>query len=490
MNHRNLLPEHYILQEHDVYCGRGSQCFNHEGNRKFRQIVLDYLDRYSEATGKYDKSAIIDEIVFTVRRNSPFGGGFIKKDTKTGRFYEVGDFLAVSKKQKKYLMLFDSIFVFLIFICFVFSLIHEMMFVLLSQREKTSQAFRDALQEKSKQSDSRSDKKMRLLNTMKNEGNLSNVSSYQPLSTQLAIPPNVVSISDSQISPLFTAATTNTNSEPLSYVNKHILESSASSPSKLSPINKPFESIFDLLSARKINQYDNTRCLNVNDALCRDFSNGNGSRTSFDYENEKEPLESIFDLLSAHANQQFTNESDQTNPDTIATTNTRTTLTAITTPPTYYESSSDSLFFTSKQTDTNMPVRGLSRLDQTSNELNLAADNASSTLKGTTDYLTCNTGATIDSRVASSVIGDLYPLIKASSKMNKQEKCTMAKNYQISTTNNDNLLDDRDTFDILFQLTASYPDLGTCPFLRLNHSNQSDNENNKNVQNKESNDGE
>lgn len=94
-DNKKLLPEHYVLQEHDVYCGRGSQCFNHEGNRKFRHIVIKFLDRYSDAVCKYDKSAIIDEIVSTVRCNCSNGGGFIRKDAKSGRFYEVGDFIAV-----------------------------------------------------------------------------------------------------------------------------------------------------------------------------------------------------------------------------------------------------------------------------------------------------------------------------------------------------------------------------------------------------------
>jgi hypothetical protein len=55
-----------------------------------------------KATSKFDKSSIIDEILTTVRNNSRrlkslkgANGGFIKKDEKTGQFYEVGDIAAV-----------------------------------------------------------------------------------------------------------------------------------------------------------------------------------------------------------------------------------------------------------------------------------------------------------------------------------------------------------------------------------------------------------
>jgi hypothetical protein len=68
------------------------------------------------------KTLIICQIVNQVRKNSP-NGGFVKKDPLTGRYYEVGDFLA---------------------------------------REKTSQAFRDALHDQYKSSNA-AKKKRRLV---------------------------------------------------------------------------------------------------------------------------------------------------------------------------------------------------------------------------------------------------------------------------------------------------------------------------------------
>lgn len=89
------LPPDYTLGNKDVFCGRGCRCFNHIGNQRFRAIVESQLDRYSKAKTKMDKTVVICEVVNFVRANSP-DGGFVKKDPLTGRFFEVGDFLAVS----------------------------------------------------------------------------------------------------------------------------------------------------------------------------------------------------------------------------------------------------------------------------------------------------------------------------------------------------------------------------------------------------------
>lgn len=93
---RKMLPIEYVLSNNDVQCGRGQACFNHPGNVKFKTMVMDNLDRYMKARTKYDKTMIVYEIIDEIRKNSP-GGGFVQKESRTGRYYEVGDFLAVSK---------------------------------------------------------------------------------------------------------------------------------------------------------------------------------------------------------------------------------------------------------------------------------------------------------------------------------------------------------------------------------------------------------
>mmetsp|Transcript_3575 Transcript_3575/g.7135 ORF Transcript_3575/g.7135 Transcript_3575/m.7135 type:complete len:380 (-) Transcript_3575:17-1156(-) len=106
-----LLPEDFQPNEDDVICGRGKKCYAHIGNDRFRLRVIGMLDEYRKAKSKLDKSKVLSDVVEQVRGNSP-RGGFVKQDSK-GRWFEVGDFLA---------------------------------------REKTSQAFRDALHENYKSS--------------------------------------------------------------------------------------------------------------------------------------------------------------------------------------------------------------------------------------------------------------------------------------------------------------------------------------------------
>jgi hypothetical protein len=91
-----LLPDNFTLGDKDVICGRGTTCFNHIGNARFRKIIRSKLDRYLTAITKLDKTLIIYEVVSEIRSSSP-DGGFVKRDKLTEKYYEVGDFLAVSK---------------------------------------------------------------------------------------------------------------------------------------------------------------------------------------------------------------------------------------------------------------------------------------------------------------------------------------------------------------------------------------------------------
>jgi hypothetical protein len=93
---RRLLPAGYQLGDNDVYCGRGSLCFNHIGNRRFRSIVSKNLLRYINAATKHEKTLIIQDVVDFIRSTSSNGGGFVKRDGDSDVYYEVGDFLAVS----------------------------------------------------------------------------------------------------------------------------------------------------------------------------------------------------------------------------------------------------------------------------------------------------------------------------------------------------------------------------------------------------------
>lgn len=93
---QTMLPADYVLGDDDVICGRGSRCFNHVGNQRFRDTVDQFLSKYTGTQCKHEKTSIICEVVKLIRQRSP-NGGFVKFDKTANVYYEVGDFLAREK---------------------------------------------------------------------------------------------------------------------------------------------------------------------------------------------------------------------------------------------------------------------------------------------------------------------------------------------------------------------------------------------------------
>eukprot|EP00536_Pseudo-nitzschia_multiseries_P015671 jgi/Psemu1/150971/gw1.929.14.1 len=83
-----MLPEGYVPKDEDVICSWARQ--NVTGNEKFRLMINKYAPMYLNVSTKYQKSEVIAKIVAEVRRKSP-GGGFVKKDFYSNRWFEVGD---------------------------------------------------------------------------------------------------------------------------------------------------------------------------------------------------------------------------------------------------------------------------------------------------------------------------------------------------------------------------------------------------------------
>ena len=65
------LGEGYEPTNFDVVCARGRIAVNHTGNKRFKIIVEQSLQRYSNAPSKLAKSAIVSDIVDTIRKSSP-----------------------------------------------------------------------------------------------------------------------------------------------------------------------------------------------------------------------------------------------------------------------------------------------------------------------------------------------------------------------------------------------------------------------------------
>jgi hypothetical protein len=85
-----MLPEGYVPKDEDVICSWARQNHSHPGNEKFRVMINEYAPTYLNVSTKYQKSEVIAKIVAEVRSKSP-GGGFVKKDFYSNRWFEVGD---------------------------------------------------------------------------------------------------------------------------------------------------------------------------------------------------------------------------------------------------------------------------------------------------------------------------------------------------------------------------------------------------------------
>lgn len=81
------------LQSFDVVCGKGRVSFNHSGNIRFRTIVNNHLNRYSKATSKAEKSAVVVDILADVRTS----GDFVRLDKATGSYGKVTERTAREK---------------------------------------------------------------------------------------------------------------------------------------------------------------------------------------------------------------------------------------------------------------------------------------------------------------------------------------------------------------------------------------------------------
>ena len=82
---------------YDVIYTKGRKAKTHTGNVRFQSILSqEYAQKYANADSKLSKSLLVSEIIDRVRHTSP-NGGFVKQNTKTGQWYEIGDSSAREK---------------------------------------------------------------------------------------------------------------------------------------------------------------------------------------------------------------------------------------------------------------------------------------------------------------------------------------------------------------------------------------------------------
>lgn len=94
----SFLPETFQPSDFDIIVGRGKVCYRHAGNLRLNRMVASVLNTYSspEATKK-SKSDLIKQIMAQIRASSSHGGGFVKKDLESGRWFEVSEAIAREK---------------------------------------------------------------------------------------------------------------------------------------------------------------------------------------------------------------------------------------------------------------------------------------------------------------------------------------------------------------------------------------------------------
>lgn len=86
-NHpKRQLAADFEPSSNSVICGRGKECFDSEGNKRFREIINKYLNDYAAAGGKSQKSAIVSKAMNIIKESCP-DGAFIKQER--GVWFEV-----------------------------------------------------------------------------------------------------------------------------------------------------------------------------------------------------------------------------------------------------------------------------------------------------------------------------------------------------------------------------------------------------------------
>lgn len=89
-----VLPVDFSPGSNDVVCARGKSYWDHEGNKKYRQLIAHATKKYSATENKLEKTLIVSEIVEAIHERS---GKFVKKEKKGGPWVEVDEVFAREK---------------------------------------------------------------------------------------------------------------------------------------------------------------------------------------------------------------------------------------------------------------------------------------------------------------------------------------------------------------------------------------------------------
>jgi hypothetical protein len=88
-----LVEDEYTPSTYDVICSPGKEARAHPGTKRFRKILVGYVERYSKTTSKLEKSLLISEIVKYVQER----GNFIKISADEGGYCLCSEAIAREK---------------------------------------------------------------------------------------------------------------------------------------------------------------------------------------------------------------------------------------------------------------------------------------------------------------------------------------------------------------------------------------------------------
>ena len=80
-------PSFVEVTKNDILCGRGGFTNNHDGNRRFRKLIDAHRQEYVDAS-KSKKPQVGRKLVNDILLGTP-KGRFLKKDNKSGEWYEI-----------------------------------------------------------------------------------------------------------------------------------------------------------------------------------------------------------------------------------------------------------------------------------------------------------------------------------------------------------------------------------------------------------------
>lgn len=92
---KRQLPSDFVPDSTAIICGRGKACTASAGNKRLKAIVEGFIDKYSEATTKTEKTNTVNMIMDAVQGKERDKGMFIRQHD--GRWWEVEDAVAREK---------------------------------------------------------------------------------------------------------------------------------------------------------------------------------------------------------------------------------------------------------------------------------------------------------------------------------------------------------------------------------------------------------